>query len=92
MTGTVQQHPLYQELLPKAQEQRRRTRREFAIKITPLEPRVFVRLTDNWIELGLVYPVDTDSRRGFRNEISQQILMEFVNLNSMLKCPRSPAS
>lgn len=78
MTNAVQQHPLYQELLPKAQEQRRRTRREFAIKITPLEPRVFVRLTDNWIELGLVYPVDTDSRRTFRSEISQRILADFA--------------
>jgi small-conductance mechanosensitive channel len=78
MIDAVQQHPLYQELLPKAQEQRRRTRREFAIKITPLEPRVFVRLTDNWIELGLVYPVDTDSRRTFRSEISQRILTEFA--------------
>jgi small-conductance mechanosensitive channel len=43
-----------------------------------LEPRVFVRLTDNWIELGLVYPVDTDSRRTFRSEISQRILTEFA--------------
>jgi small-conductance mechanosensitive channel len=78
MIDAVQQHPLYQELLPKAQEQRRRTRREYAIKITPLEPRVFVRLTDNWIELGLVYPVDTDSRRTFRSEISQQTLAGFA--------------
>jgi small-conductance mechanosensitive channel len=78
MTNAVQQHPLYQELLPRAQEQRRQARRQFAIKITPLEPRVFVRLTDNWIELGLVYPVDTDSRRVFRSEISQRILVDFA--------------
>jgi small-conductance mechanosensitive channel len=77
MTAAVQGHPLYQELLPRAQEERRRARRQFAIKITPLEPRVFVKLTDNWIELGLIYPVDTDSRRVFRSEISQRILAEF---------------
>ena len=77
MTDAVQQHPSYQELLPQAQEQRRRARREFAIKITPLEPRVFTRLTDSWIELGLVYPVDADSRRAFRSQISQHILAEF---------------
>jgi small-conductance mechanosensitive channel len=76
MTEAVRQHPLYQELLPLAQEQRRRVRRQFAIKITPLEPRVFVKLTDNWIELGLIYPVDTDSRRSFRSDISQRILGE----------------
>ena len=39
---------------------------------------VYVRLTDNWIELGLVYPVDNDVRRSFRSEISQQILTEFA--------------
>jgi small-conductance mechanosensitive channel len=77
MTEVVQQHSRYQELLPQAQEQRRRARREFAIRITPLDPRVFLQLTDNWIELGLVYPVDTDSRRGFRSEISQTILEQF---------------
>jgi small-conductance mechanosensitive channel len=64
MTAAVQQHPLYQKLLPLAQEQRRRARRQFVIKITPLDPRIFVKLTDNWIELGLIYPVDTDSAAG----------------------------
>ena len=78
MIAAVQQHPHYQELLPKAQEQRRRARRQFAIKITSLDPRVFVKLTDNWIELGLIYPVDTDSRRTFRSEVSQRILTEFA--------------
>ena len=38
---------------------------------------MFTRLTDNWIELGLVYPVDAGSRRTFRSEISQHILAEF---------------
>jgi hypothetical protein len=73
----VRQHPSYQELLPLAHEQRLRARRKFAIKITPLEPRVFVKLTDNWIELGLIYPVDSDARRSFRSDISQHILGEF---------------
>lgn len=54
MTTATVENPEYQDLLPRAHEQRRRARREFAIKITPLEPRVFVRLTDNWIELGLI--------------------------------------
>lgn len=81
MVEAVQGDQSYQELLPKAQEQRRRARREFAIKITPLEPRVFVRLTDNWIELGLIYPVDTDMRRKVRDEISQRILSEFATVD-----------
>jgi small-conductance mechanosensitive channel len=77
MTDVVLNHPNYQSLLPKAQEQRRQARHEFAIKITPLEARTYVRLTDNWIELGLVYPVDIDIRRSFRSEVSQMILDAF---------------
>jgi small-conductance mechanosensitive channel len=77
MTDVVLNHPGYQSLLPRAQEQRRQARHEFAIKITPLEARTYVRLTDNWIELGLVYPVDIDVRRSFRSEVSQKILDEF---------------
>lgn len=77
MTETVHMHPQYQNLLPQAEKQRRLARRKLAVKITSLEPRVFVRLTDNWIELGIVYPVDNDWRRAFRSEVSQRILSEF---------------
>ncbi len=77
MTTAASENPAYKDLLPKAHEQRRRARREFAIKITSLEPRVYVRLTDNWIELGLIYPVDTEARRSFRSNVSQQILSDF---------------
>ena len=79
LLNTVKAHPEYQKLLPKARQQREELRKQFAVKITPLEPRVFVNLTDNWIALGLVYPVDTDRRRLFRSEISQQILETFDN-------------
>jgi small-conductance mechanosensitive channel len=77
MVEAVRRNPRYEDLLPKAEEQRRQARRKLAVKITPLEPRVFVRLTDNWIELGLVYPVDIETRRAFRTEIGQHILTEF---------------
>lgn len=77
MQATVLEHPAFQELLPKAEQQRRAARRKLAVRLTPLEPRTFVKLTDNWIELGIVYPVDPDLRRGFRSEISQQMLREF---------------
>jgi len=79
LVEVVQNNPNYQNLLPQAEEQRRRARRKLAVKITSLEPRVFVRLTDNWIELGMVYPVDNDLRRSFRSEVSQRILTEFEN-------------
>ena len=77
MLETVQQNHHYQDLLPKAEAQRRQARRKLAVKITPLEPRVFVRLTDNWIELGIVYPVDIELRRAFRSDVGQRILTEF---------------
>jgi len=74
---TLREHPAYKELIPKAESQRREVRRKLAVKMTPLDPRTYVKLTDNWIELGLVYPVDTDLRRSFRSEISQRLLAEF---------------
>ena len=77
MSDAVREHPAYRELLPKAEMQRRDVRRKMAVKMTPLEPRTYVSLTDNWIELGLVYPVDTDLRRSFRSEIGQRLLTEF---------------
>ena len=76
MSNAVREHPAYQALLPKAEKQRREARRKLAVKMTPLEPRTFVKLTDNWIELGVVYPVNTDGRRGFRSEVSQRLLAE----------------
>ena len=77
MSNAITQNPAYQELLPKAEAQRQELRKRIAVKITPLEPRIFVNLTDNWIQLGLVYPVDTDLRRFFRSEVSQTILAGF---------------
>jgi len=78
MNRAVLNHPTYQSLLPKAEKQRREVRRKLVVKMTSLDPRTFVKLTDNWIELGLVYPVDTDVRRTFRSEVSQAILEKFA--------------
>jgi hypothetical protein len=79
MLDAIQKSPHYQELLPRAEEQRKQARKKLAVKITSLEPRVFVKITDNWIELGMVYPVDNDLRRTFRSEISQKIISAFAN-------------
>ena len=77
LTNVVTDHPEYQQLLPDAIEQRQDLSKRFAVRTNPLDPRVFVNLTDNWIALGLVYPVDTDLRRLFRSEICQKILSVF---------------
>jgi len=74
---SVKNHPAFQKLLPEAKRQRQEVRKRFAVKVTPLDPRIFVNLTDNWIQLGLVYPVDTDLRRSFRSQVSQEILTAF---------------
>lgn len=79
MLEAVQENDHYKTLLPLAEEQRRQARRKLAVNITSLEPRVFVKLTDNWIELGMVYPVDNELWRTFRSEVSQRILIEFAN-------------
>jgi small-conductance mechanosensitive channel len=84
MSDAVCEHPAYQDMLPKAEKQRREVRRKLAVKMTPLEPRTYVKLTDNWIELGLVYPVDTDLRRSFRSDISQRLLTEFEIENILI--------
>jgi small-conductance mechanosensitive channel len=78
MIEAVKKHPQYQSLLPRAEDQRQQARSKLAVRITSLEPRAFVKLTDNWIEIGLVYPVENDLRRAFRSEVSQQILSEFT--------------
>lgn len=77
MSASINEHESYQALLPRAEEQRIKARRSLAVKLTSLAPRVFVRMTDNWIELGMVYPVDHDNRRKFRSEVSQRILLDF---------------
>jgi small-conductance mechanosensitive channel len=84
MSDAVCEHPAYQDMLPRAEKQRREVRRKLAVKMTPLEPRTYVKLTDNWIELGLVYPVDTDLRRSFRSDISERLLTEFEAENIVI--------
>ena len=84
MIEAVKKHPQYQSLLPRAADQRQQARSKLAVRITSLEPRAFVKLTDNWIEIGLVYPVENDLRRAFRSEISQSIMSGFTEANIMI--------
>ena len=78
MTKSILENSNYIALLPKAEKQHRDARRKLAVKMTSLDPHVYMKLTDNWIELGLVYPVDTDLRRTIRSDVSKVILDEFV--------------
>lgn len=49
-------------------------RRSYPIPPTDLEPRVFVRATDNWIELAARFVVPVRTARSAKDEISRQVL------------------
>lgn len=49
-------------------------RRSYPIPPTDLEPRVFVRATDNWIELSARFVVPVRSARGAKDEISRRVI------------------
>lgn len=77
MREVVEQHAQYQRLLVEAKEALHRARQRFAIEKMTLDAQVFVRLTDNWIELTLVYPVEAVYRPAMNSEISTAILTLF---------------
>jgi len=77
MSEAVKSHPEYIKLLPKAKSALRKAKRDFAIGGVTLDVQVFVKLTDNWIELSLIYPVDFRVRPQVRSEISAAILERF---------------
>lgn len=49
-------------------------RRSFPIPPTDLEPRVFLRATDNWIELAARFVVPVRTARGAKDEISREVI------------------
>ena len=77
MVGIVQEHPAYQELLPTAAAQQAELQRRLAVAVAPLEPRPYTKMDDSWIEIGVVYPVAYNRRRGFRSDITESILRTF---------------
>ncbi len=74
LLSAAQSHPNYQALLPAAKTALRRARQDFALQDLTLDPQVFVKLTDNWIELTLVYPVEATARPWVHSDLSQTIL------------------
>jgi small-conductance mechanosensitive channel len=51
-------------------------RRSYPIPPTDLEPRVFVRATDNWIELAARFVVPVRTARSAKDDISRHVLEE----------------
>jgi small-conductance mechanosensitive channel len=51
-----------------------RMRRSYPIPQTDLEPRVFVRLTDDWVELAARFVVPVRTARAVKDELSRHVL------------------
>ncbi|MDQ2865192.1 MAG: mechanosensitive ion channel family protein [Candidatus Eremiobacteraeota bacterium] len=51
--------------------------RRYAIPIEDLEPRVFYRITDNWLELALRFVAHDRNIRDLKDAMSRDILREF---------------
>jgi small-conductance mechanosensitive channel len=49
----------------------------YHLDLESLAPRVFYRITDNWLELSLRFIVDDHGSRGIRDRIAREILDEF---------------
>ncbi len=77
MIDAAKSHPEYVKLLPKAKAALRKAKRDFAIDHVTLDAQVFVKLTDNWIELSLIYPVESHMRPIVRSDIGIEILKKF---------------
>ncbi len=50
---------------------------EYFVDIDDFEPRVFYRITDNWLELSVRFIVSEHKIRGIKDEISREILQAF---------------
>jgi small-conductance mechanosensitive channel len=51
--------------------------RRYAMERAELEPRVFYRITDNWLEMGLRFVAPAHGARGLKDQMSRAILSEF---------------
>jgi small-conductance mechanosensitive channel len=78
MVGVIDGNAEYQALIPLAREQQEAIRRRIVAADSPLEPRAYTKMADSWIELGVVYPVAYNRRRGFRSIITEDILRAFA--------------
>ena len=54
-------------------------RRHYAVAAADLEPHVYFRITDNWLELSLRFVVPDRGIRAIKDAISRQILVGFAD-------------
>jgi small-conductance mechanosensitive channel len=61
------------EFLKGAQEQLEEMRRYFLVPALELKPNVFMKVTDNWLELSMRYVVDPKQRRGASSFLYREV-------------------
>src|SRR4051794_6848825 len=54
-------------------------RDRYSVGATDVRPRVFMRITDNWVELTVRFIVQTAGTRLVKDAMSREILDEFDN-------------
>jgi small-conductance mechanosensitive channel len=59
-----------------AMEAKDQLQRRFGVEPIDLKPRVFYRITDNWLELTVRFILETHQIRGAKDAISRQIIAE----------------
>jgi small-conductance mechanosensitive channel len=60
-----------------AQPELERLRERFFIEASDVRPRVYLRITDNWVELAVRFLCGTHDIRGLKDRVSREILREF---------------
>lgn len=72
MLKAVQRHTT--DITNMAQPELDRLKRQFFIEAADIRPRVFLRITDNWVELAIRFLCTTHDIRGLKDRISRDIL------------------
>jgi small-conductance mechanosensitive channel len=62
-----------------AREAIERMKRRYPVPRAEVEPRVFVRATDNWVELSARFVVPIRAARSVKDEVTRRILARFEN-------------
>lgn len=60
-----------------AQPELERLKKQFFIEAAEIRPRVYMRITDNWVELAARFLCCTHDVRGLKDRISRDILRDF---------------
>ena len=70
-----------QDITDLAQPELDRLKQRFFIEAADLKPRSYMRITDNWIEFAVRFPVHTHNIRDVKNTISREIMDGFDAAN-----------